>query len=224
MDASYRLVRKILLSTFVVLFLAGIVLCVVLLVKAPPATSPEIFLSDTSARLIISIAWSPDGKTLASVDGDGTLNLWSISGRKLLRTLSGHHGGSSSVAWNLNSKTLASAGWDGSLKIWDVESGRLLRVLRGHSDEITSIAWSPDTKTLAAGSLDSAVKLWKVGSWSNPRTLDLRNAFSLWNNATGMRHKIPLPGEEKSKLEQIFSVAWSPEGNVVAIGPTHRGV
>jgi WD40 repeat protein len=67
MDASYRLARKILLHTCIVLCVVAILLCAVLIVN---------FLSEISARLVASLAWSPDGKTLASANIDGTLSLW----------------------------------------------------------------------------------------------------------------------------------------------------
>ena len=101
--------------------------------------------------VINGIAWSPDGRTLASPSADGTIRLWDAATGKLRRTLEGHEGGVNSVAWSPDGKTLASASDDKSIRLWDAETGKLLEALEGHSNWVYGVAWSPDGRTLASG-------------------------------------------------------------------------
>jgi WD40 repeat protein len=110
----------------------------------------------------MSVAFSPDGKAIASASNDKTIKLWNLEGR-LLNTLSGHGDSVYSVAFSPDGKTITSASNDKTIKLWD-RQGQLLTTLSGHSDGVTSVAFSPDGKTIASGGgvLDKTVILWNL--------------------------------------------------------------
>jgi WD40 repeat protein len=131
-----------------------------------------------------ALAYSPDGKTLASGGRDNQIRLFDAASGKELRRLIGHQprsyspgndgkgafdalvnatgeGGVNSVAFSPDGKLLASGGWDDTVRIWDVATGKELRKLTAHKAMVGRVAFSPDGKVLASrGSLDGSVKLW----------------------------------------------------------------
>ena len=114
------------------------------------------------SNTITSVAFSPDGKTIASASNDKTIKLWNLEG-KLLNTLSGHGDSVYSVAFSPDGKTIASASIDKTIKLWNLE-GQLLHTLSGHSDGVISVAFSPDGKAIASagGNLEKTVILWNL--------------------------------------------------------------
>jgi WD40 repeat protein len=109
-----------------------------------------------------SVAFSPDGRLLASGSGDKTIKLWDVATGSLVRTLSGHTSWVNSVAFSPDGRLLASGSADNTIKLWDVASGSLVRTLTGHTDWVRSVAFSPDGRLLASGSGDDTIKLWDI--------------------------------------------------------------
>lgn len=109
---------------------------------------------------VINVAFSPNGKFIASVSEDRTAKLWSRDG-KLLHTLGGHDSGIWSVAFSPDSQTIATGSNDGIIKLWKSD-GTLLTNLIGHSAGVKGLAFAPDGKTLASASEDKTVILWNL--------------------------------------------------------------
>ncbi|HTZ20028.1 MAG TPA: twin-arginine translocation signal domain-containing protein, partial [Opitutaceae bacterium] len=109
------------------------------------------FLPIAHSASIYSVAFSPDGKRLASGSGDQTIKLWDVVSGELQRTLNGHKDPVASVAFSPDGQLLASGSWDKTIKLWAVVSGELQRTQTGHVSKVHSVAFSPDGKLLASG-------------------------------------------------------------------------
>jgi len=235
MFSTQRLAVRIAAYTAVVFALGIAVVCGILTARAPAEKSPEILIQLGHAGAVQSVAWSPDGKTLASGSADNTVKLWDGGSGQLLYTLSGHSSVVLSVAWNSDGKTLASGSSDNTVKLWEAGSGQLLRTLGGNFSSVTSVAWSPDSKTLASGSEDGTVKLWDAGSGQVLRTLSEHSSAVLslaWSPdgktlASGSEDKtVRLQEAGSGQLLRtlighssfVWSVAWSPDGKTLASG------
>ena len=122
----------------------------------------ELLVQTGHASWVTSVAFSPDGQLLASGGADGTIKLWAVQSREVLRTLSGPTAEGIAVAFSPDGKLVASACADGTVNMWAVQSGELVFTLKGHTAPVTALAFSLDGKLLATASTDKTVKLWMV--------------------------------------------------------------
>ncbi len=111
---------------------------------------------------VYCVAWSPDGRWLASGGRDRTVKVWEAACGKAVFTCRGHTGHVVCVAFSPNSQRLASASMDTTVKLWDATRGDELLTLRGHTGHVQWVAFSPEGQRLASASYDATVKIWDV--------------------------------------------------------------
>jgi Flp pilus assembly protein TadD len=121
--------------------------------------------------VVDAVAFSGDGRRLASASRDGTVKVWEAATGQEALTLQGHAGRVSGVAFSADGRRLASASTDWTVKVWDGATGREALTLKGHTDIVNAVAFSPDGKRLASASRDGTVKVWEEATGQEALTL-----------------------------------------------------
>jgi len=166
---------------------------------------------------VMSVAFAPDGSTLASGSWDKMVRLWDAKTGAQVRVMRGHTEGVRSVAFAPDGSTLASGSLDKTVRLWNTMTGALVRVLQGHTDSVISVAFALDGSTLASGSYDNTVRLWlqPPAPWT-PSSHDLshpsfqQTANVLYALFGSLRHHVPLlsRGVWENVMQAVLARVW----------------
>ena len=207
--------------------LASGVLVAPLLDRSELKIFPEIQIFSGRVDYVTAVAWSPDGKRIATGADDG-VRVWdAVTGEKLLSL---EHGSQvESVAWSPDGSRIATGSF-GDVRVWDAVTGKELLSL-GYGHLVESVAWSPDSRRIAAGYgvgdvrvLDAVTGVellslkCRYGSWSVAWSPDGRRIAA----ASDGRARVwdAVTGKELLTLEcdyMVKSVAWSPDGRRILV-------
>ncbi|MCH8922567.1 MAG: hypothetical protein IIA67_05405, partial [Planctomycetes bacterium] len=138
--------------------------------EAKPAPKPSRTFRAVTAKLratygsqqprTLCVAFSPDGKMVASSGTDGVIHLWQAADGKTLRRLATHRGPVRHVAFSADGNFLVSAGADRSVKLWEVKTGKQIWSAVGHGSNVRCAVISPNGKRVASCGVDRYVRLW----------------------------------------------------------------
>ncbi len=168
---------------------------------SPTPTSPPqgttLYTYRGHVRKIRDLAWSPNGKRIASASDDYTAQVWDASTGNNPIIYRGHSSFVEGVAWSPDGKRIASGSADATVQIWEPSTGNLIYTYRGHSLWVNRISWSPDGKYIVSGEQSGS-----AGSIVQVR---------VWEAATGKTIVI-----YRGHTNGVFAVAWSPDGTRIA--------
>ncbi len=145
---------------------------------APPAVGPDVpppatqtTVNNTKVLIftghlagVNALAWSPDGKLIASASNDTYVQIFDASSGRRKIIYSGHSEEVAAVAWSPDSKFIASGGQDTTVQVWNANSGTRILTYKGHSDRVNGVSWSNDSQSIASGSEDKTVQVWNAVS------------------------------------------------------------
>ncbi len=186
----------------------------------------QVFMLSGHTGTIYSVAFSPDGKQLATGSTDGTAKIWDAKTGELVMNLRGHTNTVFRVAFDpANPLRVATASADGTERIWNITTGHPLAILTGHRSVVNSVNFSPDGRTIVTASWDGTAALWDASSFHSGPVTSLaisgtRLASSgqdgtarIWDlSSYPPRSLLVLP----EKSDNMSSVAFSPKGDRLA--------
>lgn len=155
-------------------------------------------------RLVLTLAWSPDGTYIVSGTANSALHIWNATtGCHMFtyRDPSKIYTWTSSLAWSPDGEYIAYGSDDRTVRVWQVEKNGSLTMkqkftYRNHANWVNAVAWAPDGRYIASGSDDKTVQVWQMGGPATDAEVEIYRGHSRW----------------------VVTVAWSPDGNYIASG------
>ena len=127
--------------------------------------------SSSARAVVLALAYSPDGTTLASAGDDAVVVLRDVASGRVVGRLEGHGDAVSCLAFSPDGQTLATGSYDRTVKLWDVATGREQATLSGHTNWVFAVAFAPDGKSLASAGHDKTVRIWDAATGRETATL-----------------------------------------------------
>ncbi len=140
-----------------------------------------------------AVAWSPDGRLLASAGDDNSVIVWEAASKTILTRFQAHTDVVQVVAWSPDGKHVASASIDHTVRIWNANTKEVKFSYRNSSSIVYDLCWSPDGRFIALAGSDHTVQIWNV--WERTKTFTYKGHF-----------------------DRVQAVSWSPDGQYLASG------
>ena len=189
---------------------------------------------------VVSVALSPNGKTLAMGSHEGPIHLYDLDTSENKITLSGHKWQVMSLAFSPDGETLVSGSWDQTVRLWDVNTGEHKQTLTDHTDRVRSVALSPDGKTISSASSNGTIHFWDAdtGNFQNTITGYMSGAESIrfstdgqtimigygdgairfWDSNTGQHIKTDNAFRDMMSSGAVRNIMFTPDGKTLAWG------
>jgi WD40 repeat protein len=196
--------------------------------------APRPVLARSVGVQSLAVAFSADGRSVASPAGGPSLGVWSVPEGEQIASLD-EAVAFSDVAWHPARRLLAAAGQDGVVRLWDPDRNGVVARLDGHGQGLLQVAFSADGSRLATASATGLVRVWDLGSLAVRQEMRVStggqsavafspdgrrlatggddNAVHIWDPDTG-RHLLSVPFEESP-----YDLAWSPDGRRLFVVP-----
>lgn len=197
-------------------------------------TGERILTLEGHADIILDLAWSPDGRRIATAGVDGEAKVWDVRTGAELLTLTGHTSIVSGVAFAPDGRLVATASYDGTVRLWDAATGEQVLELSGHGGANSDVVFSPDGERVASGGADATL-VWDItpsgsreqATFASPgatqsvvyspdgsrlATTSSSGQARLWDPSSG-RELLTFFGQEAS-----MGSAFGPDGSILVTG------
>jgi WD40 repeat protein len=171
-----------------------------------------IFTGHTAS--VMSVAISPDGTKIVSGSKDKNIRLWNAETGECIRRLVCHFHYVNSVAFSPDGDMILSGSGDRTVRLWNASTGQLIQTLYDHTNGVYSVAFSPDGSMIVSGSGDKTIRVWDAKTGKSIHTLigRIEKVFQEWGPYQ------PIRTVRTSHVEEVLSVAFSPDGNKIVSG------
>ena len=213
------------------------------------AQQPELVIQAAHSGDVQAVAFSPDGKLLATAGSDHTIKLWHTATGKELHTLLGHSQPISTLAFSHDGKTLASGGYDARVMLWDVATGKSQPPLLFDCGQLKVMRFGPDDRTLIVG-CDKKLHIWKRDMAASRDSFQVRKDLTIACDPVNIHTLAVRPKEKKLAVvsgknptikildlltgkeehgltghtQRVTSVAYSPDSKLLASGSEDRTI